>query len=143
MKTNLKRLLFLAIFLTVLIVPYLVFAQTAGHPQANMAQVAAGAGFNPSTDDTTISSIAGTIVNSALGFLGIIFLGLILYAGFLWMTAQGESDKVEQAKKIIKNCVIGLILIICAWGIYAVVAQVFDATSSDKNTPPQSTSASK
>ena len=133
MKTNLKRLLFLAIFLTVLIVPYLVFA--ANGALDNMQNVGNSAGFKPATE-TSVSEIAGTIVNSVLGFLGIIFLGLILYAGFLWMTAQGESDKVEQAKKIIKNCIIGLILIICAWGIYAVVARVFDATSGDSLPPP-------
>ena len=106
----------MAIFLTVLIVPYLVFAANNGALK-NMETVGGVAGFNEA-DETTVSSIAGRIVNSALGFLGILFLILILYAGYLWMTAQGESDKVEQAKKILKNSIIGLIIVISAFAIY-------------------------
>lgn len=138
MKKNLKKLLFLAIFLTVLIVPYLVFAQTAGSPLGNMEKVGGDAGFKKATE-TSISSIAGTVVTTALGFLGIIFLILTLYAGFLWMTAQGDSDKVDKAKKLLQNAVIGLILIISAYGIYQIVARIMDATSSDNTTTPQVT----
>jgi F0F1-type ATP synthase membrane subunit c/vacuolar-type H+-ATPase subunit K len=134
MKKNLKRLIFLAIFLTVLIVPYLVFAQTAGNPQANMAQVASKTSFNPATDETTVSSIAGSVVSAALGFLGIIFLILTLYAGFLWMTAQGDSDKVDKSKKLLQNAVIGLTLIISAYGIYQIAARIINATSTNNTT---------
>jgi hypothetical protein len=135
MKKNLKRIVFLVIFLTVLIIPYLVFAAdsqtTSKGALENMKTVGTGAGFQ-AANETTISTIAGTIVKTALGFLAVIFLLLILYAGFLWMTAQGESDKVDQAKKIIKNCVIGLILIIAAYGIYEVAARIIDATTGNQ-----------
>jgi preprotein translocase subunit SecG len=127
MKKNLKRLIFLVIFLAVLIVPYLVFAQTTGSPLGNMEEVGGTSGFSPA-NETTISSIAGTIVSTVLGFLGVIFLILILYAGFLWMTAQGNSDNVDKAKKLMQNAIIGLILIIAAYGIYSIAQKIIGVT---------------
>ena len=56
-----------------------------------------------------------------LGLLGIIAVVLIIYAGFLWMTARGESAQVDKAKDILKNALIGLIIITMAYGITAFV----------------------
>jgi len=57
------------------------------------------------------------IIQIALSFLGILALGLALYAGFLWMTSNGEEDRIDKAKVILRNAVIGLIIILSAWGI--------------------------
>jgi len=42
---------------------------------------------------------------------------LLIYAGFLWMTAQGDDKLVTKAKDIIRQAVIGLIVIIAAFSI--------------------------
>lgn len=60
---------------------------------------------------------AAKIIRVALGFLGIIAIGLALYGGFLWMTSGGDASRVEQAKKILINAGIGLLIILSAWGI--------------------------
>lgn len=61
--------------------------------------------------------IAARIVRTALGFLGIIALGIVLYAGFLWMTSAGNEERIAKAKKILTNGVIGLVIIAMAFGI--------------------------
>ncbi|MDD5291267.1 MAG: pilin [Patescibacteria group bacterium] len=61
--------------------------------------------------------IAASIINIALGFLGIVAVIIILLGGFKWMTAGGNEDKVEEAKKLIFAGIIGLIIIMAAWGI--------------------------
>jgi Zn-dependent protease with chaperone function len=53
----------------------------------------------------------------ALGILGTIFFVLIVYAGFLWMTAAGEEDKTGKAKKLIFSGVVGLLIILSAYAI--------------------------
>lgn len=81
--------------------------------QVTNVQSAAGLG-------TTVRSpaeIFGSIINVVLGFLGILLLGYMLYAGFLWMTSGGESEKAEEAMTMIKNSVIGLLIIIAAFSI--------------------------
>ena len=67
--------------------------------------------------------IIGRIINIVLGFVGIILLVLLMYAGYLWMTSGGEADKVEQAKRIIKNAIIGLVIVVSAFAITAFILQ--------------------
>lgn len=57
------------------------------------------------------------IVKIVLTFLAIIFLVLIIYGGYQWMTAAGNEDKVSKAKDTIKNGVIGVIIILAAYSI--------------------------
>src|SRR3990167_7799287 len=61
--------------------------------------------------------IAANIIRIALGFLGIIAVGLIIYAGWLYMTAAGEADKIEKAKKILIGAVIGLVICLASFAI--------------------------
>ncbi|HTW97013.1 MAG TPA: IPT/TIG domain-containing protein [Candidatus Methylomirabilis sp.] len=68
----------------------------------------------PSADPRLIAS---RIIQIALGFLGIIAIGLIIYGGFLWMTAAGNEDRVDTAKRVLISAVIGLIIILSAFGI--------------------------
>ncbi len=67
--------------------------------------------------DKPLAETVGTIISSFLGLLGVVFLVLMVYAGYTWMTAQGDEKKVEKAKDTIKNCVIGLALVLTAYGI--------------------------
>jgi len=67
--------------------------------------------------DTDPRIMAANVIRIALGFLGIIAVGLIIYAGWLYMTAAGEEEKIEKAKKILINAIIGLVIILSAFGI--------------------------
>jgi len=61
------------------------------------------------------------IIQWVLGLLGLIAVIMILWGGFMWMTAGGNEDKVATAKKIITAAVIGLIVILLAWAIVTFV----------------------
>ena len=55
---------------------------------------------------------------------------LIVYGGFLWMTAAGNDDAVSKAKKIMIAGVIGLVIVLSAFAIASyVVEQLNDATA--------------
>jgi hypothetical protein len=76
-----------------------------------------------------IRTIVGRIIQVFLGILGVVALVLIIYAGFLWMTAGGDEEKVTQAKKIMTQAVIGLAIILCSFAITSwVVSQLTQAT---------------
>lgn len=49
------------------------------------------------------------------GFLGLFFLISIIYAGFAWMTSGGSEDKIGEAKKRLKNSVVGIIIVLAAF----------------------------
>jgi len=61
------------------------------------------------------------IINVLLTILGIVAVVIVLLGGFKWMTAGGNEDKVGEAKKILGAGVIGLVIILAAWGIAAFV----------------------
>ena len=71
------------------------------------------------------------IVNVLLGFLGIIAIIIILWGGFVWLTAGGNEEKVSEAKKIITAGIIGLIIIFVSYAIASfVITQLMDATGA-------------
>ena len=81
-------------------------------------------------DERDPRGIAASVINVALGFLGIIAVGLILYAGFKWMTAGGSEDKITEARKLLVASVIGLIIILAAFAIANfVLTQLIMATA--------------
>jgi hypothetical protein len=63
------------------------------------------------------AEIIGAIIGTFLSFLGVIFLCLVLYGGFLWMISAGNESKVLRAKQVLTQAVIGLIIILSAYSI--------------------------
>lgn len=61
-------------------------------------------------------TVARTI-SVVLGFLGVIMVVVTLYAGFLYMTAGGNEEKVKEAVTWLRNAIIGLLIILMAWAI--------------------------
>lgn len=74
-------------------------------------------GNNLVLGSTSPIATAGKIIQVLLGLLGIIAVVIIIYGGFLWTTSGGSEEKINQAKKLLRNAVIGLIIILSAWGI--------------------------
>lgn len=61
--------------------------------------------------------VATNMIRGALGLLGVVFIGLIIYAGVLWMTAQGDDKQVTKAKNVLIQAIIGLTITISAYAI--------------------------
>lgn len=122
----------LALFLGALFLPLNVAAQTTQAP----ADVAQDFGLNENFDiavgqKTDLKDTVADVINIILGFLGIVAVILIMYAGWLYLTARGNEDQVKKAKLILRNALIGLVIIFAAWGITAfVINQLRGATSA-------------
>ena len=67
--------------------------------------------------DNDLLTTVNNIIKVLLGLLGILAVLLILWGGFIWMTAAGDTDKVEKAKKLIISGIIGLVIIFAAYAI--------------------------
>jgi hypothetical protein len=67
--------------------------------------------------DADLTVIVGNIINIVLGFLGIVLLFYLLLAGWTWMSAGGDSKKVDEAKTMIRNAIIGLVIIVASYAI--------------------------
>ena len=97
--------------------PTVIFAaDNFGGALGKVSNVAGNDGAGYDTTDN-INNIIGTGITAALSFVGILFLILMIFGGYEWMTASGKEEKVERAKKIIQAAIIGLIVIAMAAGI--------------------------
>lgn len=133
MKNNIKYKINQKIFVSTLIISIIfVFLLSFNIvlAQSSMSDILSaagetGAGFSAATK-TSLSEYVGSIIQYLLSFLGVIFICLIIYGGFLWMTARGDSEQITKAKDIIISSVIGLVIVISAYTLtYYLLANIF------------------
>ncbi|MFH0818765.1 MAG: hypothetical protein V1898_02105 [Patescibacteria group bacterium] len=74
--------------------------------------------------NTDPATIAFSVINNALFFLGVITVIMIVFAGFMWVFAAGEEEKIKKAQGILKGALLGLFVIIASYGI---VSYIFGA----------------
>jgi len=72
-----------------------------------------------STQDIRVTIM--NIVRVILGFVGIIAILIIIYAGYLWMTSAGNPEQIDKAKKTLRNAAIGLVIIFSAFSIVSFI----------------------
>lgn len=86
-----------------------------------------------------VTAIAASVVNTVLALSGIILLGYLLYAGFLWMTSGGEDDKAGEARTMIKNAVIGIVILSTAFAISSYVLRALSTIANAPTSAPTAT----
>ncbi|MBI4599879.1 hypothetical protein HY732_03065 [Candidatus Uhrbacteria bacterium] len=80
------------------------------------------------TPQTSIGIIVANIVLAILGLLGVLFVVLLTYGGFLWFSSAGEEDKVKKAQGLIINAVIGALIVVAAYSVaYYVLRKLGEA----------------
>jgi len=104
------------------IMPVIVFAQV-GNENLGLVRGQTNIG------NTDFITMIGNIINVIMGLLGVIAVLIILYGGFMWMTAAGNEEKVTKAKKLIIAGIIGLVVIFAAFAIATFVISSLSSTS--------------
>ncbi len=95
--------------------------------------------------DQLLSQIFVKWMNIAIGGLGLVAVILLVYAGYLWLTAGGETGPIQKAKTVIKRVIIGMVVVGMAYGIITFALGAFipegqterdgASTASDKAQP--------
>lgn len=83
---------------------------------AKGAGLATGAG-------TDLSTVVGGLIFAVMSLVGVILFGYMVYGGFRWMTAGGDSKAITEAQAIIRNAVIGIVIIALAYVISNYILQ--------------------
>lgn len=125
---NIKPIITLLLLTAIMVLPYLVFAQgtntikpeSSANPLTMLRNIAAGeAGpYDDATDQDSLPIILGFVINGALSLLGVIFIILMVLAGYNWMTASGNEQRIDEAKDTIKRAIIGLVITLGSWAIW-------------------------
>lgn len=93
----------------------------------NGLEYAEGIATNGDLGTASSETAISTIINTVLGFLGIIALVVVLLGGFKWMTSGGNDEKIKKAKGTLMAGVTGLIIVLAA---YVIVGFVVDTAQN-------------
>ncbi len=74
------------------------------------------------------------LISWLLGILALLAVTYVLYGGFIWMTSGGNEDKIEKAKQILRNGLIGFVIVMSAWGIVLYLIGVVSAATGTGTT---------
>jgi len=78
----------------------------------------------PDIGPSDIFEVVNRIIALLLGVAGIVALVFLIFAGYKYITASGDTEKMGQAKTQILGVIIGLIIIISAWAIVKFIDNV-------------------
>ena len=93
-----------------------------------------GTAFTGAAENTNIATWIGSrLIAPAFSLVGVIFFALMVYAGFLWMTARGDSKQVTKAKDILTTSVIGAVIVVSA---YVITTSVLNAITTGSVVTP-------
>jgi len=135
MKKGIFKIFFIAFILMAILTPLVLFqgqggfanfisVALAGNPaQTGLDNTAGGLGLSNAGDPI---SITANIVKFILGFLGLVFILLLMYGGFIRMTAQGSPEKIKSSTGIITSAIIGVFIILASYIITVFVIDQID-----------------
>src|SRR3989338_5093117 len=69
-----------------------------------------------------VPTIIGNVLGTVLSLVAVLFFGLMIYGGLLWMSAHGKED---QEKKALDTIVAGVIGVVIVLGSYAITKLIF------------------
>ena len=116
-KKNLHKII-LAIF--TFIWPILSFAQVAG--DAPVVKIE-----NPLLHAQTINELIKTILEGVIKIGMPIIVLAIIYSGFLFVSAQGNSEKLSEAKRALLYTLIGAAILLGSWAIAQLISETVKA----------------
>jgi TRAP-type C4-dicarboxylate transport system permease small subunit len=73
-------------------------------------------------NETSISALILRVINIALAVAGLVAVLFLIIGGFRYITSAGNEETAEQAKKIITNSIIGIVIIILSFVIVRVIS---------------------
>jgi len=75
--------------------------------------------------ESLLTDTAGIIVTIIFSLLGVVFIILTIYGGFLYMNARGNEDQTKKAIAIISQALIGLAIILAAYAFTFFIFKFF------------------
>ena len=92
-----------------------ILAQRSG---GTIAQISPPANFK------TIWELVENAMPTLSGLAFVVFFGLLVYAGYLYMMSAGDSNKIKTANSVLQAAFIGLLIVLASLLITNVVKEV-------------------
>lgn len=120
-------------FIFLALVPSIAFAQlnqSVWNEQNKYRNAFVGGSGYATANSGSAAQFVAAVIKVFIGLLGIIFVVLIITAGYNWMTASGDEAKIKKARDIMTRAVVGLVIIVSAYAITYFVFEKLDSVST-------------
>jgi len=94
-------------------------------------------GLKDPLNGASVPELVGRIIGWVLPVVGSLFLVMLIWGGFTYLTASGESDRVKKATTTLKNAVIGLVIVALAYVlVFNLISSFGKALNGGTDSPP-------
>lgn len=140
MSKNLAKIFLLAIILSsFFVIP--AYAKGTINDAMNIlnANIKGPAGYGAPVLAQTFPEMVGFWIKIVLSIAGVTFFVFMVYAGIVWMLAQGQEEKIKTAQNTIIMAVIGLMIVVSGYAIsnFVVTRVVMQQASSPGTETPE------
>ena len=101
------------------------YAQSLGHTLQNE--------LNNTTQSTGTEELVSNIMAFAVPLSVVCVVVLVVYAGYLLMSSQGNPDKLQEGKEVITNAIIGFAIVLLSVAILFLLSNTLGIDISSGN----------
>ncbi len=83
---------------------------------------------DPVKAPTSLSDLFAKVLTNILPIFGMLFVGLLIYGGYKYMTSEGDANKVKAAQGVITSAIIGLAIVLGAFVIKGLIGKILGVT---------------
>ncbi|MFA7193377.1 MAG: pilin [Candidatus Paceibacterota bacterium] len=120
-----SNLTILAVIL-IMTVPFVVSAQSGSGTQVNANNPLVNCNDVKSCDWNAFKEMINKVKDYALQLAVLVSVIFIVYAGGLYLTAAGDTGKIQTAHRILQNVVIGFFLASAGWLIVQAITKTLE-----------------
>lgn len=82
--------------------------------------------FPPARNFKTVADLFNTIIPLLIIGIAIIFLFMLLYAGFSMMTSGGNPENLEKSKKLFQSAIFGFIIVMISYMAVKLIGKILN-----------------
>ena len=122
-KISLRNIIYSLLFITCLVLASLVKPVSAFTcpdktiREGESVSVLSECNVEKTEGEKSLMSNVSMLINVFASVMGFLAIGMIIYGGFMLLTAQGDPARIKRGKDVVLYSVIGLILVVLAYAI--------------------------
>ena len=122
-KISLRNIIYSLLFITCLVFTSLVKPVSAFTcpdktvRQGESVSALSECNVEKTEGEKSLMSNVNMLINVFASVMGFLAIGMIIYGGFMLLTAQGDPARIKRGKDVVLYSVIGLILVVLAYAI--------------------------
>ncbi len=123
-KSKFESIIVSVVLATILFSPALALAQnycTIGQGPIKVPCPITGSG---PAGQKFFGNLAITIINIALLVVGSLAVLFLIIGGYRYITAHGNEEQTEGAKRTIKNSLVGIIIVVMSFAIITIIVNI-------------------